>query len=209
MMNPPERSPERDAAIDALLTKDGAAGWTMLALRSALREAGHEADDADLLFPGGVPDMLETFADLTDRRMEQAAEAANLSALRLTARVREVIALRLKLHRPHREAVRRAVGILALPVNAPLAGRCMARTVDAIWHAAGDTSADFSWYTKRGILTGVYTATLLYWLRDHGEDDSASLAFLDRRLADVGRIGAMRKRAEGAMSRLRPGCATA
>jgi ubiquinone biosynthesis protein COQ9 len=208
MMNPPERSPERDAAIDALLAQDGA-GWTMLALRSALREAGGEADDADLLFPGGVPDMLETFADLTDRRMEQAAEAANLSALRLTARVREVIALRLKLHRPHREAVRRAIGILALPVHAPLAGRCMARTVDAIWHAAGDTSADFSWYTKRGILTGVYTATLLYWLRDHGEDDSATLAFLDRRLADVGRIGAMRKRAEGALSRLRPGCATA
>ena len=113
-MNPPERSAERDAAIDALLTKDGAAGWTMLALRSALREAGHEADDADLLFPGGVPDMLETFADLTDRRMEQAAEAANLSALRLTARVREVIALRLKLHRPHRDRryVRLLVGAL-------------------------------------------------------------------------------------------------
>ena len=40
---------------------------------------------------------------------------------------------------------------------------CTARTVDAIWHAAGDRSADFSWYTKRAILAAVYTATVLYW----------------------------------------------
>ncbi len=61
--------------------------------------------------------------------------------------------------------------------------------MDAIWHLAGDRSADWSWYTKRAILAGVYGATLLYWLRDDSEDDEATLAFLDRRLAGVGRIG--------------------
>jgi ubiquinone biosynthesis protein COQ9 len=81
----------------------------------------------------------------------------------------------------------------------------MARSVDAIWYAAGDTSADFSWYTKRCILTGVYTATLLFWLRDSSEEDAATLAFLDRRLAGVGRIGALRRRAENTLSCLRPG----
>ena len=90
-------------------------------------------------------------------------------------------------------AVRRAVAVLALPRHALLAGRCTARTVDAIWHAAGDRAADFSWYTKRAILAGVYGATLLFWLRDASEDDAATLAFLDRRLQGVARAGQVRR----------------
>ncbi len=76
--------------------------------------------------------------------------------------------------------------------------------MDAIWHAAGDRAADFSWYTKRATLAGVYTATLLFWLRDTSEEDADTLAFLDRRLAGVGKIGAVRRRLERAAERLRP-----
>jgi ubiquinone biosynthesis protein COQ9 len=50
----------------------------------------------------------------------------------------------------------------------------------------------------------VYGATVLYWLRDSSEDDTATLAFLDRRLSGVGRIGSVRRRAEAMMGRLRP-----
>ena len=102
------------------------------------------------------------------------------------------------------EAVRRALAVLALPGNAAVAAACTARSVDAIWQAAGDRAADFSWYTKRAILAGVYTATVLFWLRDDGTDDAATLAFLDRRLADVRRIGGLRGRASAALGRLVP-----
>jgi ubiquinone biosynthesis protein COQ9 len=122
----------------------------------------------------------------------------------LHERVRAVIALRLAQNRPYKEAIRRALAVLALPGNARVAAACTARTVDATWHAAGDRSADFSWYTKRAILTGVYVATVLYWLRDTSDGDSATLGFLDRRLAGVGRIGGIRRRAETALGRLRP-----
>ncbi|HEY8289003.1 MAG TPA: COQ9 family protein, partial [Acetobacteraceae bacterium] len=128
----------------------------------------------------------------------------SLAETGLGRRVRAVIALRLRQNRPHKEAIRRALSILTLPNNAKLAAQCSARTVDAIWHAAGDRSADFSWYTKRMILTAVYGATMLYWLRDAGEDDAATLAFLDRRLAGVRRIGDLRGRAEAMMTRFRP-----
>jgi ubiquinone biosynthesis protein COQ9 len=79
-----------------------------------------------------------------------------------------------------------------------------ARTVDATWHAAGDRSADFSWYTKRAILAAVYTSTLLYWLRDYSEDDADTLAFLDRRLAGIGQLGKARGRIERLLARIRP-----
>jgi ubiquinone biosynthesis protein COQ9 len=198
---PPERSPERDAAIDALLPNIPFDGWTLKALRTGLKASGGRPADAEILFPGGAPDLIEAFCDLADRRMEEAASRLDLSGLRTPARVRRVIALRLAQNRRHKEAIRRAIAALALPGRARIAARCTARTVDSIWHAAGDRSADFSWYTKRATLTGVYTATLLFWLRDPSEDDSATLAFLDRRLADVGRITRIRRRLESWLPR--------
>jgi ubiquinone biosynthesis protein COQ9 len=192
MIAPPERSAERDAVMPALLARVAGQGWTFAALRGALGDAGADPLDAELLFPGGVADMIEAYADLADRWMEQAA-AQDFAALRPPGRVRALIALRLRQNRPYREAVRRAVAVLALPRHALLAGRCTARTVDAIWHAAGDRSADFSWYTKRAILAGVYGATLLFWLHDAGEDDAATLAFLDRRLKGVARLRQVRR----------------
>jgi len=197
MIAPPERSPERDAAIEALLPNVPFDGWTWRALRMALVAAGGDPRDAEILFPGGPGDMIEAFCDLADRRMEQGAAWPGTQAMRTPARVRAMIALRLQQNRLHKEAIRRALAALALPGRAIMAARCTARTVDAIWHAAGDRSVDLSWYSKRAILTGVYTATLLYWLRDASEDDAATLEFLDRRLAAVGQITNIRRRIEG------------
>ncbi len=205
----PERGAERDAAIRAILPHVPFDGWTRRALARGLAEIGAPADEAELLFPGGAVVMVEAFCDLADRQMSEGAAALDLAGKGLTARMRAVIALRLAQHRPHREAVRRAVAVLALPMHARQAAGCMARTVDTIWRAAGDRSADFSWYTKRAILAAVYGATLLYWLHDGraeegGEDDAATLGFLDRRLAGIGRIGKLRGRASAALRRAMP-----
>lgn len=204
MIAPPERSAERDAAIAAMLPNVPFDGWTRRALAQALAALRLPADEADLLFPGGAIEMVEAFCDLADRRMIEGAAALELDGQGLFARVRAVLALRLAQNRPHKEAIRRAAALLALPVFARQAARCTARTVDAIWHAAGDRSADFSWYTKRAILAVVYGATLLFWLRDASEDDAATLAFLDRRLAGVGRVLRLRRRAETRLGSLIP-----
>ena len=189
MMTPPERSPERDAAIDAVLPFVASLGWT----RAALRAAG--GPDSELLFPGGGPDMVEAYIDLADRRMAEGAAAA-LPGQRLTRRVRTLLEVRFQQAEPHKDAVRRAAAFLANPSNALLATRCTARTVDAIWFAAGDTSADFSWYTKRALLGAVYSTTLFYWMSSAATEDS-TMEFLDRRLAGIGRITKLRMRLMG------------
>ena len=75
----PERSPERDAAIEAMLPYVPQTGWTMTSLLAA---AG---PDADLLFPGGTLDMIETYCDWADRRME--AEAVRDAILAASGRL--------------------------------------------------------------------------------------------------------------------------
>ena len=202
MMTVPERSPERDAAIDAMLPHVAFDGWTLRSLRHGLTDIGQSPDDAEMLFPGGGAEMVEAFCDLADRRMEE--DAASIAETTLPGRVRAVIAGRLRRHAQHKDAIRRGIAVFALPRNARLAATCTARTGDAVWHAAGDESADFSWYTKRLMLTVVYSATLLFWLRDTSEDDADTLAFLDRRLAGIGRTHRMRQRAEAMLGRLRP-----
>jgi len=202
VIRPPERLPERDAAIEAMLPNVPFEGWTTRALRAGLISAGMNEDETTILFPGGAADMIEVFCDLADRKMTD--RAAALPQTKLADRVRAVIALRLAMNRPHKEAIRRAVSVLALPGNARTAAAITARTVDAIWHAAGDRSADFSWYTKRALLTAVYGATLLFWLRDTSDEDADTLAFLDRRLRGVGRLSRARGRVESLFDRLRP-----
>jgi ubiquinone biosynthesis protein COQ9 len=75
--------------------------------------------------------------------------------------------------------------ILALPVHAPLAARLLYRTVDAVWFALGDRSTDYNFYTKRMLLAGVYSATLLYWINDKSAESAETWAFLDRRIGEV------------------------
>ncbi len=186
-----ERSPERDAAIRAMLPYVAGEGWTLATLRHAMAESGGDPLDAAMLFTRAA-DIIEAWADLADRDM--VAGAVGIADLRLSQRVRALVALRLRQSRDHREAVRRALAVLATPGHAAMAARITARTVDAIWHAAGDRSADFSWYSKRAILAAIYSATLLFWLRDVSDEDADTLAFLDRRLAGLGRITRLRKR---------------
>jgi ubiquinone biosynthesis protein COQ9 len=203
----PERSPERDAALAAALAHVPRLGWGWPAVAAGLAEGGMAPEaarlEAELLFPGGAPDLVEAFIDRADRDMAAIAEAEGFADLRVTRRVRALVLGRLTAMAPHREAVRRALGVLAQPRHARMAACSLARTVDEIWVLAGDEATDFSRYTKRATLAGVYSATLLFWLRDDSEDGAATAAFLDRRLAGVGRIGKLRGRLEGRLAGLR------
>lgn len=179
----------RDPLLLAMLPHVPFDGWTATALRRGAEEAGLDMTRTRDAFPGGAAEMVEYFSDWSDRRMLEELEALDLASLRVTERVRTAAQIRLRLTEPHREAVRRALAFLTLPQNALLGARLLYRTVDAIWHAAGDNATDWNFYSKRGLLAGVFSATVLYWLNDRSEDSADSWDFLDRRLRDVAAFG--------------------
>ncbi|MBY0339048.1 MAG: COQ9 family protein [Acetobacteraceae bacterium] len=175
--------PLLDAALDAALERAPDEGWTRAMLRRAVTDAGSDPELAESLFPRGPVSAIAAWSRRSDQRMEQAA--GDLSGLRTPERIRRVIEARLTEAEPHREALRGALAVLATPWNLGLAATLTAETVSAMWYAAGDSSADFSWYTRRATLAGVYGATLAYWMSPSGPDLPETLAFLDRRLADL------------------------
>lgn len=192
--------PETAKLLDALLPNTGFDGWTGKALRQALGSLGRDPDEAKLLFATDA-DMIEAYFALADQRMIEAAAGLQGG---LTARVRGVILRRLEQMAGDKEAVRRAMARLALPGQAQRLARIVAATTDAIWFAAGDKAADFSWYTKRLTLSAIWLATLLFWLGDDSPEAEATAAFLARRLQGVGRIGKFRAKATARLGRLNP-----
>ena len=93
--------------------------------------------------------------EFADEKMAAALAARDPSSMRVRDRVAAAVKLRLEAHGTEREAIRRALTYLAQPQHGPLALRCLYRTVDTIWYAAGDTATDFNFYTKRALLAGV------------------------------------------------------
>ncbi len=185
------------AVLEALPGHAAFDGWNVTALGRALADAGEAPEDAAVLFPGGAGEMIEAFFTFSCKRMEDAAGRADLAAYRTPGRVRAIVSLWFEQNAGNKEAVRRALSWLSLPGNMLRGARISACMADAVWHAAGDKSADFNWYTKRGLLAAVLTATLLYWVNDRSGDEEAVLWFLDRRLADVAWVGGLRKRVAG------------
>jgi ubiquinone biosynthesis protein COQ9 len=188
-----ERSPEREAAIRALLPIAARQGWNWASLRAALAATGEAPALAESLFPRGPVGAVEAWIDLINRDMALAAAEEGVTELRVPVRIRRVVELRLRAVAPHKAALRRALSLLSLPWNLPVALRSSAATADAMWYAAGDASADFSWYTRRATLAGIYGATVAYWMRNDDPEIGEALDFLDRRLAELARFGKRRR----------------
>lgn len=178
----------REDIIAAALPNVPFDGWTPEVLRQAAEAAGHDPLTALRVFPRGPVEAIEAWVAQADRRMIAALETRTTAETKTRERIALAIRLRLEDLTPHREAVRRALALLALPHNAPVAASLVWHTVDAIWYAAGDTATDFNYYSKRALLSGVYSATVFYWLDDKSEGCAETWRFLDRRLADVLRV---------------------
>jgi ubiquinone biosynthesis protein COQ9 len=201
-MRSPLAEEQRAALIEAMLPNVPFDSWSRAALRAAARRIGIPADEALALFPNGAAELVACFSRWADRRMLDRFETMSFEPLHTSDRIALAIATRLEVIAPWREAVRRALSVLALPRNAPLGLRLLYETVDGIWYAAGDRTTDFSFYTKRATLAAIYAATLFYWLEDSSSDFSDTRAFLRRRLASVASIGKARHRFETALERL-------
>ena len=160
-------------------------GWTHAAVDSAAGQLGIDPVQARLAMPKGQAAMIDLYIREVDRALEAYFTPERLAGMKIREKIRGLVWRRIEIMGPAREAVRRALAILAMPQNVPLAVRISWRSADIMWRIAGDTSTDFNHYTKRMTLGAVYASTLLAWLDDDSEGWANTAAFLDRRIDDV------------------------
>ena len=160
-------------------------GWSRTAVDSAARQLGIDPVQARLAMPKSAARMIDIYIQEVDRGLEASFPPDRIAAMKIRERIRALVWHRLEILGPAREAMRRALAILAMPQNVPLALRISWRTADQMWRLAGDTSTDFNHYTKRMTLGAVYGSTLLAWLDDQSDGWAETAAFLDRRIDNV------------------------
>lgn len=160
-------------------------GWSDAALSHAAETAGIKPEVARLAFPGGVIDMIAAWIETIDAAMAAALPNNKLAEMKIRERIRALVAFRLEAVAGQEESLRRALAIMAMPLNAARALQMGWHTADVMWRLAGDTATDYNHYTKRTILGGIYAATLAVFVEDESEGKADTFAFLDRRIDGV------------------------
>jgi ubiquinone biosynthesis protein COQ9 len=184
----PAAGDAKDAILAAALIHVPFDGFTDKVLERAAKEAGIARREIPRLFPTGPLSLVEAFSEHADVEMARVLAKTRLANLKVRERIALAVKTRIAVLRPYREAARRAAAFLTLPPHAATGVKLLYKTVDAIWRAVGDTSTDFNFYTKRAILAGVYSTTLMRWFSDTSEDEEITNAFLQRRIDDVMRF---------------------
>jgi ubiquinone biosynthesis protein COQ9 len=159
-------------------------GWSQQSLDAALADTAIDADLARLALPRGALDLAIAHHKQGDAEMLLRALDADLESLRYSEKVAALIRLRLEIA-TDKEIVRRGATFFAMPGHAAEGSALIWDTCDVIWTCLGDTSTDVNWYSKRVILSAVYSSTLLYWLGDDSPGHQATWEFLARRIENV------------------------
>ena len=185
MVNTEDLKTERDRVIEAALDHVAFDGWSRATLEMASAESGVDMPTIKRLFPRGGLDLALGFHRMIDRRLARELASTDMTSMKIRQKIAFAVFRRIEMIAPHRDAVRRAASMLALPVNAAEGARAVWQTADTIWTGIGDISDDYNWYTKRMILSTVLSSTVLYWLGDDTPGRASTRAFLDRRIENV------------------------
>ncbi len=198
MINANQSDPDQDQTINLLLDKvlpmAADKGWNDAVFHIAVEEAGIDFSDAIKACPRQCLDLAIAYFRRGDDLMAEKLQGSDISQLRYSYRVAKAIRLRLSVMAEHRVATRKAVALFSQCRSAGVGACVIWRTTDSIWEGLGDSSEDINWYTKRLILSTVYSASLLYWLGDSSSESENTWDFIDRRIDDVMRVEGVKKR---------------
>ncbi len=176
-----------DIVIDQALKHVEYDGWSDQTLKKVCQELKLSEEKIYQMFPRGGVDLALAFHERDDERflINFSILESNQTNQRVRDRVESAINCRLDTAAQNREAVKRSLALLTTPFYLSQGTRAVWDTCDRIWIAVGDESVDLNWYSKRIILSSVYTAVLLFWVEDDSKNFSQTKEFISRRINNV------------------------
>jgi ubiquinone biosynthesis protein COQ9 len=163
-------------------------GFSPKALTLGAQDAGY-LEVSVQLFPGGVYDLINYHLVTQRLALKNNVQFDPDTKLGVGRKVKILTMERLKANKDIIHQWQDALGYMSLLENIPASLKELSALSDEIWYLAGDTSVDFSWYTKRASLAAIYASSELFMTTDKSPDFTATSEFLDRRLEDVRKVG--------------------
>ena len=179
-----------DAIIDNALKHVVFDGWSDKIIKKVCLELQLDEIEVSEIFPRGGIDLALAFHKRDDERFsfEFSKSSGDQSNQRVRDRIEFAINARLGLADQNKEAVKRSLSLFTTPFYLHEGTRALWNTSDKIWTAIGDDTKDFNWYSKRLILSSVYSSVLIFWLEDDSKNFLETKGFIKRRINDVMKI---------------------
>ena len=138
-----------------------------------------------LYFPDGPLELISFWAEELNTAVEVHLSGLDLGSMKIRDKVTAGVVARMEAISGHELAAKRATARLSLPDALGQGPAQIWAAADTIWRAIGDTSTDGNYYSKRTILSGVISTSMMAWLADNSADKAEGRAFIDARIANV------------------------
>uniref|UniRef100_A0A2C9H8G7 Ubiquinone biosynthesis protein n=1 Tax=Anopheles quadriannulatus TaxID=34691 RepID=A0A2C9H8G7_ANOQN len=183
----PDVERAKEMILDAALAFVQSHGWSKQAIAKGAETVNYPSVSHGL-FPRGGIELVHHFYKQCNLKLIDylKQETADLERVPNPSEfARKAIEYRLRLLEPYLKYWPQALGLMALPPNAPHSLANVLTLVDDICYYSGDRSVDFNWYTRRIGLACIYKTTELYILQDSSTGFEKTWKFLERRMEEA------------------------
>ena len=161
-------------------------GLNQNSLENISKKYDLDINEIDLLFPEGNIDLIKFALERLNNELEEYCRKIDLIRLPIHKRIRKVLLSKISLMNKDKLFYRSIFLNLLIPKkNFSLSGQ-LYKSVDQIWFIAGDSSTDFNFYTKRLILSAIYSRIMLFFFNNNNQQDLENI--LDESLKKVSKI---------------------
>ena len=161
-------------------------GLTKNCLENISKKYGLNTDETDLLFPQGNIDLIKFALEQLNNDLQVYCRQIDLIRLPIHKRIREVLLSKISLINKDKPFYRSIFLNLLIPKKNFSLSSQLYNSVDQLWFIAGDSSTDFNFYTKRLILSGIYSRVMLFFFNNNNQEELEKI--LDESLKRVSKI---------------------
>jgi len=160
-------------------------GWSRDTLLGSAKKLKVSTSNLAKEFPGFETDIIKFIISQNNKKVEKLYKSFNHDRLRMRDRIKTILELKFETNQHLKDSLPEMLKNLLRPGNILSSLKLLNQNSDFIWKLAGDNSNDFSYYSKRGLLSIVYLSTLIYWLNDSSDKMIGTKSFISRAVDNV------------------------
>jgi ubiquinone biosynthesis protein COQ9 len=155
-------------------------GWSRETLLHCAKKQKLSTPNLALMFPSFEYDVLKYLIAQNNSLVEKNYNSFNNTRLKTRDKIKTIMELKFDSNTYLKDALPEMLKFLLRPGNIFMSIKMLHKNSDFIWNLAGDKSNDFNYYSKRGLLSMVYLATLIYWLNDKSNKGIGTKNFISK-----------------------------
>ena len=161
-------------------------GLNKNSLENISKRYGLNINEIEVLFPEGNIDLIKFTLEQLNKELEEYCKKIDLIRLPVHKRIKKVLLSKISLMNKNKLFYRSIFLNLLIPKKNFSISNQLYNSVDQIWFIAGDSSTDFNFYTKRLILSGIYSRVILFFFNNNNQEELENI--LDESLKRVSKI---------------------